>query len=59
MKDPKDILLMSLDEQDKGLWKVMPKEQVEKLEKELKRLERQQKRVLWLSSWGFTSFCQC
>ena len=36
MKDPKDILLMSLDKEDKGLWKVIPKEQVEKLEKGLK-----------------------
>ena len=27
---------MSLDEQDKGLWKVIPKEQVEKLEKDSK-----------------------
>ena len=35
IKDPRDILLMSLDEQDKGLWKVIPKEQVEKLEKGL------------------------
>ena len=33
MKDPKDVLLMSLDEQDKGTWKVITKEQVEKLEK--------------------------
>jgi hypothetical protein len=33
MKDPKDILLMSLDEQDQGQWKVIPEEQVEKLEK--------------------------
>jgi hypothetical protein len=36
MKDPKDILLMSLDKEDNGLWKVIPKEQIEKLEKELK-----------------------
>jgi len=35
MKDPKDILLMSLDKEDNGLWKVIPKEQVEKLEKGL------------------------
>jgi hypothetical protein len=25
MKDPKDILLMSLDREDNGLWKVIPK----------------------------------
>ena len=36
MKDPKDILLMSLDKEDNGLYKVIPKEQVEKLEKGLK-----------------------
>jgi hypothetical protein len=36
MKDPKDILVMSLDKEDNGLWKVIPKEQVEKLEKGLK-----------------------
>jgi hypothetical protein len=36
MKNPKDILLMSLDEPNKGMWKVIPKEQVEKLEKGLK-----------------------
>jgi hypothetical protein len=36
MKDPKDILLMPLDEQDQGQWKVIPKEQIEKLEKGLK-----------------------
>ncbi len=36
MKDPKDVLLISLDEEDKGFWKVVPKEQVEKLEKSLK-----------------------
>ena len=35
MKDPKDVLLMSLDKEDNGLWKVIPKEQVEKLEKGL------------------------
>jgi hypothetical protein len=28
MKDPKDVLLMSLDKEDKDLWKVIPKEQV-------------------------------
>jgi hypothetical protein len=33
MKDPKDVLLMSLDKEDKRLWKVIPKEQVEELEK--------------------------
>jgi hypothetical protein len=33
MKDPKDILLMSLDEPNKGMWKVIPKEQVKKLKK--------------------------
>ena len=33
MKDPKDILLMSLDKEDNGLWKVIPKEQVGKIEK--------------------------
>jgi hypothetical protein len=33
MKHPKDILLMSLDKEDNGLWKLIPKEQVEKLEK--------------------------
>ena len=36
IKDPKDVLLMSLDKEDNGLWKVMPKEQVEKLERGLK-----------------------
>jgi hypothetical protein len=36
MKQPKDILLMSLDKEDNGLWKVIPKEQVGKLEKEFK-----------------------
>jgi hypothetical protein len=36
MKHPKDILLMSLDKEDNGLWKVIPKEQIEKLEKGLK-----------------------
>jgi cellulose biosynthesis protein BcsQ len=34
MKDPKDILLIDLDNQ--GKWKTMTKEQIEKLEKELK-----------------------
>jgi hypothetical protein len=36
MKHPKDILLMSLDKEDNGSWKVIPKEQVEKLEKGFK-----------------------
>ena len=36
MKDPEDVLLMSLDKEDNGLYKVIPKEQVEKLEKGLK-----------------------
>ena len=36
MKDPKDILLMSLDKEDNGLWKVIPREQIEKPEKGLK-----------------------
>jgi hypothetical protein len=36
MKHPKDILLMSLDKKDNGLWKVIPKEQIEELEKGLK-----------------------
>jgi hypothetical protein len=36
MKDSKDILLVSLDKEDNGLWKVIPKEQIEKLEKGLK-----------------------
>ncbi len=35
VKDPKDVLLMSVDKEDKGLWKVIPKEQVEKLEKNI------------------------
>jgi len=26
MKDPKDVLLMSLDEEDQGQWKVITKE---------------------------------
>ncbi len=37
MKHSKDIMLMSLDEPNKGMWKVVPKEQIEKLEKELKK----------------------
>jgi hypothetical protein len=36
MKHTKDILLMSLDKEDNGLWRVIPKEQIEKLEKGLK-----------------------
>ena len=37
MKDAKDVLLMSLDKEDNGLWKVIPKEQAEKLEKRYKK----------------------
>jgi hypothetical protein len=36
MKHPKGILLVSLDKEDNGLWKVISKEQIEKLEKGLK-----------------------
>jgi hypothetical protein len=36
MKDPKNVLLMSLDKEGNGSWKVISKEQVEKLEKGLK-----------------------
>jgi hypothetical protein len=39
MKNPRDILLVSLDKEDNGLWKVIPREQVEKLEKGLNKVK--------------------
>jgi hypothetical protein len=39
MKNPQDILLMSLDKEDNGSWKVIPEEQIEKLEKGLDKVK--------------------